>query len=110
MMKQYIKQNITSMKIPNNIHFAGFDYKVKQVTKLDGGENWGRTELGEMLIFLEKGVNIQKKEETFIHELLHIALRHTTGWQKLSSDDEENLVKSWSMNIYGILKDNKLLK
>ena len=98
------------MKIPNKIHFAGFDYGVKTVEKLDGEENWGRTTMRDRKIFLEKGMDIQNQEETFLHELLHIAFRHTLGWEKLPDDMEEKMVKAWSMNIYGILKDNNLLK
>lgn len=98
------------MKIPNKIHFAGFDYKVKLVNKLDGEENWGRTVMRDREVFIEEGMDVQNREETFIHELMHIAFRHTTGWEKLPNDEEERLVKAWSMNVYGILKDNNLLK
>lgn len=98
------------MIIPKKIHFAGFDYKVQEVEKLDGDSNWGRTTMRDRQIFLEKDMNTQNKEETFLHEIIHIALRHSTGWEKLSNDEEEKLVKAWSMNIYGILKDNNLLK
>lgn len=98
------------MKIPKNIHFAGFDYTVEEIEKLDGEDSWGRTMMKDRTIFLEKSMNKQNKEETLIHELLHIALRHSTGREKLSHDEEEKLVKAWSMNIYGILKDNNLLK
>jgi len=98
------------MKIPKKVHFAGFDYKVYIVKDLDGGDSWGRTLQGKGTIHLEKDQSRDKMEQTLIHELVHIALRHTTGWEKLTSEDEERLVKAWSMNIYGILKDNNLLK
>lgn len=98
------------MKIPKKIHFSGFDYKVTFEKELEGGETWGRTNMRRREIVLEKDMDTQNHEQTFIHELLHIALRHTKGWQKLSDDEEEDLVKSWAMNIYGILKDNNLLK
>ena len=98
------------MKIPKKIHFSGFDYSIQEVEKLDGGDNWGRTMMGDKKIFLNKNIDIQCKEETFIHELMHIALRHTMGWEQLETNQEEKLVKAWSMNIYGILKDNNLLK
>lgn len=47
-------------------------------------------------------------EETFIHELMHIAYRNIKS--DLKENEEENLVKAWSKNIYGILKDNNFLK
>lgn len=97
------------MSIPNEIHFAGFDYTVEEVEKLDGGDNWGRTMMTDRKIYLNKDIDKQNKHETLIHELLHIALRHTMGWEKLD-DREETLTKAWSMNIYGILKDNNLLR
>ncbi len=96
------------MKIPKKIHFSGFDYEIKEVAKLDGSENWGRTQLDQGVIFLEKEMSADKKEQTFIHELLHIAYRHT--FSETDTEKEEKQVKAWSMNIYGILKDNGLLE
>lgn len=98
------------MKIPKKIHFSGFDYKVRFEKDLEGGEIWGRTTAKNQEIVLEEDVHLQKQEQTFIHELMHIAFKHTNGWEKFSGDEEERMVKSWSMNIYGILKDNNLLK
>lgn len=98
------------MKIPKKIKFSGFTYKVRFEKDLEGGETWGRTTPRNGEIVLEKNMNICLQEQTFIHELMHVAFKHTQGWQKLSGEEEENMVKAWSMNIYGILKDNKLLK
>ena len=97
------------MKIPNKIHFAGFDYDVEVVEKLDGEDTWGRTMMGDGKIFIEKKLSNQKKYETLIHELIHIAYRHTAHSQ-LDSKQEEELMKPWSANVYGILKDNGFLK
>lgn len=97
------------MRIPKKVHFAGFDYSVTFTKRLDGGDSWGKTDTHSQEIQLEKDMPKNRQEQTFIHELMHIALRHTTGWEKLTLDEEERLVKAWSMNIYGILKDNKLL-
>ena len=96
------------MKIPNKIHFCGKDYIVEIVKNLDGRDNWGRTSLEEQKIYLEKDTHSQKQEETFIHELIHIAYRNIKS--NLEEKEEENLVKAWSKNIYGILKDNNLFK
>lgn len=94
--------------IPKKIHFAGRNYKVIEMDKLDGEESWGRTMMGSAEIFLEKGLSEDKKTETLIHELIHIAYRHTS--KSLSDEQEENIVRPWSMNIFGILKDNGFLK
>lgn len=96
------------MKIPKKVHYSGFDYKVVEVEKLDDNANWGRLDPSDCKIFLEKSVSQDRKEQTFVHELLHIAYRHT--FSEIDNDKEEKLVKAWSMNIYGILKDNNLLK
>ena len=96
------------MKIPGKIHFAGFDYPIEEVEKLDGQENWGRTEIGDCKIFLEKGLNEQKKLETLFHELIHIAYTHT-AYTQLDKNQEEQVTKPWARNIYGILKDNGFL-
>lgn len=96
------------MNIPKKIHFAGFNYTIEFVEKLDGAESWGRTMLGDGKIFLEKGMTTEKQEQILIHELMHIAYRHTTN--ELEGKQEETIVNAWSMNIYGILKDNGLLK
>lgn len=96
--------------IPNKIHFAGFDYDIEEVDRLDGRESWGRTQTDIQKIFLEKGLSYEKKVETLIHEMLHIALRHTNGIGDLTEKREEEITRSWSMNIFGILKDNGFLK
>ena len=97
------------MKIPDKIHFAGFDYVIEEVEKLDGQENVGRLMMTDGKIFIEKDMSEERKLETLIHECLHIAYRHT-AFKQLSDDQEENIIKPWTMNLYGILKDNDLLK
>ena len=92
--------------IPKKIHFAGFDYYIEFVEHLDSGDSWARTSVNQGKIFIEKGMTLQKQYESLIHELLHISWRHTFSNFKL----EEERIKAWSMNIYGILKDNNFLK
>ena len=96
------------MIIPKKIHFCGHTYDVKLINDLDGGENLGRTHRDKLEIHLETNVPQSTTEETFIHELMHIAYGST--FSELKGDDEENRVKAWAKNIYGILKDNDLLK
>lgn len=96
------------MKIPKKIHYNGIDYPIKLVERLDGEQNWGRTGFKHPHIALEQDLNSQKREQVFIHELLHIAFDHCgLDWNR---DKEEVAVRVWANNIYGILKDNKLLK
>lgn len=95
-------------KIPVSISYNGITYKVKEVEKLDGESNWGRTSFKNGEIHLEKQLPQDKKEQTLIHEMLHIALESTgLDWDRKK---EETFVRAWSNNIYGMLKQNKLLK
>lgn len=96
------------MKIPKKIHWNGQTFVVKYVPNLDGGDSWGKTSLSSLEIHLENQMHQQKKEQTFIHELLHITFRGSgLDWK---NDEEERAVKTWAINIYGMLKDNDLLK
>lgn len=96
------------MKIPKNIHWNGQDFAVKYAKELDGGDSWGRTMLGSQHIFIEADTHRQKQEQTLIHELLHITFRGAgLDWE---SKQEEKAIKAWAVNIYGMLKDNNLLK
>lgn len=96
------------MKIPKKIHFCGRNYSVKEQLGLDGDRNLGTTMLDKGQILIEEDIPQEAKEETFIHELLHIAYYHSGDI--LSHEDQEKIVKAWAKNIYGILKDNNLLK
>ena len=96
------------MVIPKKIHFAGFDYDVEIIEDLDGNESWGRSTMTKQKIYIEKNMNPQKQFETLIHEIMHIAYRHT--FSEIDGEKEEKRMKAWSMNVYGILKDNNLLK
>ena len=95
------------MKIPKTVHFCGIDYEIVEIDDLDAGENWGRTMIGQGKIFLDKKSIQAKKEETFLHELIHLAYHATTN--ELDNKMEERIVKAWSFNLYGILVDNNLL-
>jgi len=94
------------VKLPKKIHFGGRNYTVEMVSELDGEESWGRTDMKRQKIFIEEKMPLEHQMEILIHELLHIAWRHTFSNFK----GEEEKVKAWSMNIYGILKDNNFLK
>lgn len=98
------------MTIPKNIHFCGKDYAVIEVDHLVSDDNaLGKTSFKKNTIEIEKRLPQQEKYEILIHELLHIAFSHV-AWEQLDDKVEENIVKPWSRNIYGILKDNNLLK
>ncbi len=96
------------MKIPKQIKYNGIVYPVKIVEHLDAETNLGRTTFKRPAICLERDMPVAVQEQTFIHELTHIAFRSVgLDWDYKK---EEQAVNAWSQNIYGILKDNGLLK
>lgn len=96
------------MKLPKKIRFLGIDYTVEFVDKLDHEDNWGRTSYKTNTIRIEEELDPQRQEEVFIHELFHLACNATgIEWNR---KQEEQFVDTIGKNMYGILKDNNLLK
>ena len=96
------------MKIPKTVKFLGIEYKVGLVEKLDHEDNWGRTSYKYNTIDIEEKLPKDKIEQTFIHELLHIAFNATgLDWDRKK---EEKYVRAWADSVYGILKENNLFK
>ena len=96
------------MKIPKSIKFNGIIYPVKEVERLNGEQQWGQTTFKVPSISLERDLHPLVKEKVFIHELLHIAFLATgLDWD---NKKEETAIHAWENSIYGILKENNLLK
>ena len=95
------------MKIPNKLKVGGHEYKV-QITKTydeaKGYNNWGRTNHAKLKIYIDSEINQSKKEETFIHELLHTVDHH------IGSILKEDQVNRISNSLYQVIKDNKLIR
>lgn len=104
------------MKIPRKIKAGCHTYEVVEKKTNDrekGRNNWGRTFLADKKIYLDRELVKSQKEETFLHELLHIAFFQS----RMSSDidekvllTEEQIVDRLTSALYPILEDNKLLK
>lgn len=95
------------MKIPNKLKIGGHVYSVRITSVTDeakGSNNWGRTYHGKGKILIDKEISQTKKEEVFIHELVH-CVEHF-----VDSDSKESHVTRFSNGLYQVLKDNKLLK
>ena len=95
------------MKIPKILKVGGHQYKVeitKTYNESKGSNNWGRTNHVKLKIYLDEGLVESKKEETFIHELLHAVDSHQGNILK------ESQVDKIANGLYMVLKDNKLLK
>lgn len=102
------------MKIPKKLKCCGLIFQVKESQEVANSANvWGQTQFKQQKIFLEKSETQQKKEETFLHEIIHICLWQSGICQRLNRIDkdlEEDIVGSIDSHIYQILKDNKMLK
>mgnify|MGYP001578519050 CR=1 FL=1 len=73
-----------------------------------GQNNWGKTLLGKCKIYLDDDICQSRREETFIHEILHLCTNQ--AGLDLEFKQEENIVNAISNALYPILKENKLLK
>jgi len=101
------------MKIPEQIKSLGLVWEVKQLKEVarEGG-CYGSTHHTTQNIFLDPDLSDQKKEQTFLHELLHIAWDGSSlaRNKKFETTDEEMIVDALANMMYHILKDNDLFK
>lgn len=91
------------MKIPDKIRICGIDYDVI-IKKFNDESKYGRTYERTASIHLNSNLNIQVKEETFLHEIFHII-----NWVSEVGLDEKQ-VSVMARILYQMLKDNDLLK
>ncbi len=90
--------------IPNKVNVAGIGYEVKEIENLaDDYELGGQVIYSRGLIKVDSGMCKDKKEQIFVHELLH-AIFVEAGYH----DHEEETVTRLSTVLYQVLKDNKL--
>ncbi len=101
------------MKIPKKVKVGGFIYPViENADVANEGNVYGSTHLRRQKIFLEPSETQQKKEQTFIHEVLH-AIWNQIGLNTRMKDTpklEEEIIDGLSHGLYQVLKDNDLLK
>jgi hypothetical protein len=102
------------MKIPKKLKVGGLIYEVKESEEVTyEGAVWGSTHFSNQKIFLEPNEKQQKKEEAFLHEIIHICLFYcglSKRLKRLDENLEEDLVIAISNQLYQILKDNNLLR
>ncbi len=92
------------MKIPKKLNICGFEYTV-EIREIDNNDIFGQhNQTRCQILIAADGVNKQKKEQTFIHEILH-AIDCAVG-----VDLKEKQVTTLSRGLYQVLKDNNLLK
>ena len=100
------------MKIPKKIKVGGHQFYVKISKTRDHakGENWGKTIYASCTMYVDGELVKTKLEETFIHELLHIAFDHSgLNVKYKDSQEEEDIVNRLANAFYMIIKDNKII-
>lgn len=84
---------------------AGITYEVnvKEAVEIDGDFNYrGSCDKNNAVIEIKRDMAQQKKQQTFLHELLH-AIFEESG---LDIENEEDIVCQLSPVLYQVLKDN----
>jgi hypothetical protein len=90
--------------IPNAVKIAGLEYNVTDVDGLAEHHGLcGQVLYERCLIKLDSSLPADKKEQVFVHELVH-------GIFEQSGYDEQNeeMVNRLGIVLYQVLKDNKL--
>ncbi|KIO60226.1 hypothetical protein B4065_0152 [Caldibacillus thermoamylovorans] len=90
--------------IPNKVNVAGVQYTVSEVNGLVEDYNLqGQVVYHKGTIKIDANMSEDKKEQTFVHELLH-ACFNEAGFQQ---QDEETILRVANV-LYQVLKDNDL--
>ena len=101
------------MKIRKELRSLGLLWQVKQSKEIAReGNCYGSTHHTPQNIYLDPELPEQKKEQVFMHELLHVAWDGAglTANKKFDRVDEEMIVDALGNMMYHILNDNNLLK
>ena len=101
------------MKIPDKLKILGFDWTIEDHKDIAyQGNCYGATHQGSQKIFLEPDMTPQKREQVFIHEMMHAIFWQMGLCERYKKDKEieEEIITTMSQGIYQVLKDNDLLK
>lgn len=90
--------------LPNKVKVAGVDYQVIEVKEIDDDPTiMGTCLYQKSTIKIKESLSDNKKEQTFVHELLH-ACFNEAGFQ----EQDEDLVNRLGVILHQVLKDNNL--
>jgi len=99
------------MRIPKEIKYAGHTYKVRQPTIISPKEAkkkrvsyFGQVNFQKQVIKLRSSEPQTQKEQSLMHELIHIVDHHNKGGLK------EEQVEYLAKDLYAILKSNKVIE
>ncbi|MGN7284324.1 ImmA/IrrE family metallo-endopeptidase [Shouchella rhizosphaerae] len=88
------------MNIPSKIKVGGVEYTVEELT--DDPESIGLCLYDSLIIKVDPRLKMQKKQQVFIHELLH-ACFHEAGY----IEQDEDMINRLGKVLYQVLMDNK---
>ena len=92
------------MPIPLEVHVAGIDYTVHYQDDLMRTHNLlGQVLYAESRIDIDSSMSDSKKEQVFIHELVH-AMLNEAGYD----EQNEEIVNRLAIVLYQVLKQNDL--
>jgi hypothetical protein len=90
--------------IPEKVKVAGIEYEIKEVEGiLERFNTLGQINYNKGIIELDSSLCQSRKEQTFVHELLHACFREA-GYE----EQEEEMIDRVSTVLYQVIKDNKL--
>lgn len=102
------------MKILKSVKVGGLVYEVVESADIaNEGNVWGSTHMKKQKIFLDPDEKDQKKEQTFLHEIMHAVWEGAGLNARYSKDQpklEEEIICALSHGLFQVLKDNDLLK
>ena len=98
------------MKIPKKIKIGGFIWEVCENQDVNNeGDVFGSTHYKKQKIFIEPFGNVteQKREQTLLHEILHVVWWQTGLNRRITEKGlDEEIIHTLSMGLYQVLKDN----
>jgi IrrE N-terminal-like domain len=90
--------------IPSKVKVAGIDYEVHEVDGiLERFNTLGQINYHKGIIELDSSLCQTRKEQTFVHELLHACFKEA-GYD----EQDEEMIDRVSTVLYQVLKDNQL--
>lgn len=101
------------MIIPETLKIGGLTWKVEHHKGVaNEGGVFGSTHFKYATIYLDPENSQERDEQTFLHELLHVAFDHgglNSREPFNTKANQEMLIDALANGLYGILKDNNLL-
>src|SRR3972149_4564333 len=94
---------------PVSLKIGPFTYEIRQSTNFAARHSmWGQARPAELVIEIEPDIDIGQKYQVLLHEAIHAADEHFH--LGLPDEDKENAEDRLATILYGILKENNLLK